>query len=92
MKYQYKIKNFRIFDEDGVKLDMAPITILTGCNSSGKSSFVKSMLLVNKVLNKLSQDGKLRTGIKLDFTEKPNNLLEPLIVLYTGDLRARILL
>ena len=75
MKYQYKVKNFRIFDEDGVKLDMAPITILTGCNSSGKSSFVKSMLLVNKVLNKLSQDGKLRTGIKLDFTEKPNNLL-----------------
>lgn len=75
MKYQYKVKNFRVFDEDGVKLDMAPITILTGCNSSGKSSFVKSMLLVNKVLNKLSQDGKLRTGIKLDFTEKPNNLL-----------------
>ena len=75
MKYQYKVKNFRVFDEDGVKLDMAPITILTGCNSSGKSSFVKSMLLVNNVLNKLARDGKLRTGIKLDFTESPNNLL-----------------
>lgn len=75
MKYQYKVKNFRVFDEDGVKLDMAPITILTGCNSSGKSSFVKSMLLVNNVLIKLARDGKLRTGIKLDFTESPNNLL-----------------
>lgn len=75
MKYQYKVKNFRVFDEDGVKLDMAPITILTGCNSSGKSSFVKSMLLVNSVLKELSRDGKLRTGIKVDFTEKPNNLL-----------------
>lgn len=75
MKYQYKVKNFRVFDEDGVKLDMAPITILTGCNSSGKSSFVKSMLLVNSVLKDLSRDGKLRTGIKVDFTKKPNNLL-----------------
>lgn len=75
MKYQYKIKNFRVFDEDGVKLDMAPITILTGCNSSGKSSFVKSMLLVNSVLKELSRKGKLRTGIKVDFTENPNNLL-----------------
>lgn len=75
MKYQYKVKNFRVFDEDGVKLDMAPITILTGCNSSGKSSFVKSMLLVNNILKELARDGKLRSGIKLDFTEKPNNLL-----------------
>lgn len=75
MKYQYKVKNFRVFDEVGVKLDMAPITILTGCNSSGKSSFVKSMLLVNSVLKELSQDGKLRTGIKVDFTKKPNNIL-----------------
>lgn len=75
MKYQYKVKNFRIFDEEGVKLDMAPITILTGCNSSGKSSFVKSMLLVNNILKELARDGKLRSGIKLDFTEKPNNLL-----------------
>lgn len=75
MKYQYKVKNFRVFDEEGVNLDMAPITILTGCNSSGKSSFVKSMLLVNKVLKELERDGKLHTGIRLDFTEKPNNLL-----------------
>lgn len=75
MKYQYKVKNFRVFDEDGVKLDINPITILTGCNSSGKSSFVKSMLLVNKVLNTLANRGELSIGTKLDFTEKNNNLL-----------------
>lgn len=75
MRYKYKIKNFRVFDEDGVILDMAPITILTGCNSSGKSSIVKSMLLVNNVLKKLFTGGKLNTGIMLDFTEKGNNLL-----------------
>lgn len=75
MKYQYKIKNFRVFDEEGVRIDLSPITILTGCNSSGKSSIVKSMLLMNSVLKQLSKCGTLRTGIKLDFTEKPNNLL-----------------
>lgn len=75
MRYQYRIKNFRVFDEDGVQLNISPITILTGCNSSGKSSIVKSMLLVNQTLNELSQKGKLKTGIMLDFTEKGNNLL-----------------
>ena len=75
MKYQYKVKNFRIFDEDGVKLDMAPITILTGCNSSGKSSLVKSMLLINKVLDKMSRSGKPNLDLKIDFTETPNSLL-----------------
>lgn len=75
MKYQYKVKNFRVFDAEGVKLDMAPITILTGCNSSGKSSLVKSMLLVNKVLKKMSRSGKPNLDLKLDFTETPNSLL-----------------
>lgn len=75
MKYKYKVKNFRVFAENGVKLDIAPITILTGCNSSGKSSFVKSMLMVNKVLNELASNEKLKSGIKLNFTDKPNFIL-----------------
>lgn len=75
MRYQYKVKNFRIFDEDGVKLDMAPITILTGSNSSGKSSLVKSMLLVNEALGKLAHAGELSSDIRIDFTTAPNNLL-----------------
>ena len=75
MRYQYKVKNFRVFDEEGVKVDMAPITILTGCNSSGKSSFVKSMLLINEVLSKISRVGKVNGSYRLDFTKKPNSLL-----------------
>lgn len=75
MKYKYKVKNFRVFAENGVKLDIAPITILTGCNSSGKSSFVKSMLMVNKVLNELASNEELKSGIKLNFTDKPNCIL-----------------
>ena len=47
MKTKYTIKNFRVFDEKGVTVDIKPITILTGCNSSGKSSIVKSMVLLN---------------------------------------------
>lgn len=50
------IKNFRIFDETGASIDLAPITILTGCNSSGKSTFVKAFILLNKLLSKISED------------------------------------
>ena len=38
MNNTYTIKNFRVFDEKGATLSIKPITILTGCNSSGKSS------------------------------------------------------
>lgn len=50
------IKNFRIFDETGASIDLAPITILTGCNSSGKSTFMKAFILLNKLLSKISED------------------------------------
>ncbi|MCR4826336.1 MAG: hypothetical protein K5882_05220 [Bacteroidales bacterium] len=43
---KYTVKNFKIFDEKGVTFDIAPITMLTGCNSSGKSSLVKSMTVL----------------------------------------------
>lgn len=43
---KYMVKNFKIFDEKGVTFDIAPITMLTGCNSSGKSSLVKSMTVL----------------------------------------------
>ena len=56
MDTKLTIKNFRVFDEDGVSIDLKPITILTGCNSSGKSSTVKAMLLINLFLKELKQD------------------------------------
>jgi len=44
----FSIKNFRSFGEDGADFELAPITVLTGCNSAGKSSLVKALLLLSK--------------------------------------------
>lgn len=62
MNTNYTIKNFRVFDEKGATFQMAPLTILTGCNSSGKSSVTKSLMLLNPVMQSIKQDiqsGKL---------------------------------
>ena len=63
---KYTVKNFKIFNEQGVTFDIAPITMLTGCNSSGKSSLVKSMMVlgeylakVKSYLNTVSRDNQL---------------------------------
>jgi len=74
MNTKYTIKNFRVFDEKGVTVDIKPITILTGCNSSGKSSIVKSMVLLNTYIDKLQEDYKAFGKVnlkkhKLDFTK-----------------------
>lgn len=77
MNTKLTIKNFRVFDENGVTVDLKPITVLTGCNSSGKSSVVKAALMLNDVLRQL-KDFNLDTNIneiKIDFTKYPNNLL-----------------
>lgn len=44
----FSLKNFRSFGEDGADFELAPITVLTGCNSAGKSSLVKALLLLSK--------------------------------------------
>ena len=44
----FSLKNFRSFGEEGADFELAPITVLTGCNSAGKSSLVKAMLLLSK--------------------------------------------
>lgn len=80
MKTNYTIKNFRVFDENGVKIEINPISILTGCNSSGKSSIVKSILLFNSFLSKIKYDIENDEPIKLksyklDFSLYPINLL-----------------
>ena len=81
MDTKLTIKNFRVFDEEGVSIDLKPITILTGCNSSGKSSIVKAMLLVNSFLKGLKQDNvnyfslKTLENKKIDFNSYPHNLL-----------------
>jgi energy-coupling factor transporter ATP-binding protein EcfA2 len=50
---KFTINNFRIFDKPQT-FELAPITILTGPNNSGKSSMVKSLLML-KNEQKLSE-------------------------------------
>ena len=80
MKTNYKIKNFRVFGEEGTNVKIAPLTILTGCNSSGKSSIAKSLLLLDSFLCKVSEDMRKKSPLRLgeytmDFSEYPLNLL-----------------
>lgn len=80
MRTNLTIKNFRVFDENGVTIELNPITILTGCNSSGKSSVVKAVFLLNSFLSKIKKDIDNGNSIKLneyklDFSTYPNNLL-----------------
>ncbi len=80
MNTKVTIKNFRVFDENGVTIDLKPLTILTGCNSSGKSSIVKGISLLSQFVQNIidaKNDGRpIRLGdYKLDFTAAPNNLL-----------------
>ena len=80
MNTQLSIKNFRVFDENGVSFDFNPITILTGSNSSGKSSAVKAIFLLNSFLAQVKKaivNGETieLEKYKLDFTQYPNNLL-----------------
>ena len=80
MNTKLTIKNFRVFDKNGVTIDIKPLTILTGCNSSGKSSVVKGLSLLSQFVQNIidaKNDGRpIRLGdYKLDFSVAPNNLL-----------------
>lgn len=52
----YTIRNFRVFGDESVSFNIRPITVLTGCNSSGKSSMNKSMLLLSDMFRKINAD------------------------------------
>lgn len=58
MNLEYTIKNFRTIDKEGAEFNIRPITILTGCNSSGKSSIVKSILVLEKFLSAIKNDNE----------------------------------
>lgn len=80
MNTDFTIKNFRIFDQEGTVVPLRPITILTGCNNTGKSSIVKALCLLKDFCQQLKSDhenGKrLDLGsYKMDFNKRPNNLL-----------------
>ena len=80
MNSKFTLKNFRVFDNEGATINIAPITVLTGCNSSGKSSVIKSILLLNGFLSNIkdAKDNSLKielTSYKIDFSKLPNKLL-----------------
>lgn len=74
MNSNFTIKNFRAFNNDGADIEIRPITVLTGCNSSGKSSFVKALLLLNEIFRKNNRDNVLMNS-KLDFTSETLSML-----------------
>ncbi len=57
----FSIKNFRSFGEDGADFELAPITVLTGCNSAGKSSLVKALLLLSRQRNDSFYTNEIKT-------------------------------
>ena len=54
----FSLKNFRSFGEAGADFELAPITVLIGRNSAGKSSLVKALML----LSDQSTGGKAKKG------------------------------
>ena len=61
------LKNFKVFKEE-TSLELAPITILTGKNSSGKSSIMKALLLLADYLQ--NNDNQLVLPLNKQFSEK----------------------
>lgn len=72
MNTRISIKNFRAFDRNGASFELRPLTILTGCNSSGKISLAKSLILLNDFLREVVSDTNTP---RLDFGKKPLSLL-----------------
>ena len=48
----FSLKNFRSFGEEDADFELAPITVLTGCNSAGKSSMAKALMLLSQMPNR----------------------------------------
>lgn len=73
----FSLKNFRSFGEDGADFEIAPITVLTGCNSAGKSSLVKAMeLLSNQLIDETwsKANDRLRPSFRFKTTSNELNL------------------
>lgn len=71
MKTNYTIKNFKAFDKKGAQIEISPLTFLVGCNSSGKSSFVKSLFLLKEFFKRKTPV----IGSTIDFSTYPIHTL-----------------
>lgn len=84
---QLKLKNFKSFKNEQT-LNIAPITLIYGPNSSGKSSVIQSLLLLNQSIlntdaiknNELASKGEnLDLGLPLNFLHK-GNTKSPMVI------------
>lgn len=66
-----RIKNYRCFDDTGV-IDIKPITVLVGANSSGKSSFLKFFGLIKQSVSEFIRGFFLWMGPLIDFKDFEN--------------------
>ncbi len=79
MNNKFRLHNFRVFDDKGAEFEIAPITVLTGCNSSGKSSVFKSLMLLQESFEKfrnnyLNGNPTFLNQIELQFNKGKHNL------------------
>ena len=70
MEITYCIKNFRVFDTNGTTFNLKPITILTGANCAGKSSLVKSLLLLKGFFERYVDKNSCPERIPLSFSDE----------------------
>lgn len=64
---EFGLENFRVF-KDKTSFELSPITLLTGANSSGKSSLIKAMKLMQN-FHKSNCYEKDSENLKLDFRD-----------------------
>lgn len=80
MYTDFSIQNFRNFDQKGTEVESRPITILTGCNNSGKSSITKALCLLKDFCRQIQEDYTEGKSLhleryKMDFWKTPNSIL-----------------
>ena len=63
------IKNFRNIGEEGAEIKLSPITIFTGCNSAGKSTAAKALLLLEAYLSDVKNSDYNLIDTPLDFSK-----------------------
>lgn len=67
MKNDFKVKNFKVFDEEGATFHLEPITILTGCNSSGKSSMTKALQLLSLFIGNQNHENYTTSNLSFGY-------------------------
>lgn len=69
------LKNFRVFDQEGYLFELAPISIFTGANNSGRSSVLKAILLLQQSFLKHSVLEKLDFSLGNHFLGDLHNVV-----------------